>query len=840
MPRFLGLEVQTDVRCASGARVAFFPAAALVACSAVLSPTEPESLVATIQRSDLRAVEVVEGRVVRTCFSDTAYDREWDIVALADGDTDDQLTLTCQPIGLRLARKVYETADAATGAPVLDFTRVGVNASDAIDDYVLPTLAAKGMSWVARGTVDSTNVFDLSGQWASILEIVRAIAEPGRANAEWQLRRNGDSGYLLDLLDQIGGSAGTLRIRTAHNLLAHRRNRSVLEAVTRSIPRGMDAGAGRTMADHLWLVDSKGTDGIGNYIALSDILAGDDPIRYDDQGKDFYVGSLDTHNPTLQLVTATRAATQRVYMSSTAQFTAGKWCRFLVGSTVSGARVTSLTSPTAVLAPSAGGLGDIAEILDRPDVRADCNLVPNPWMRDWTTAASPPDGWTVGAGTPANVTDTRETTTIRESPYAQRLETTGATTLYMETPDIPVWAISGRRHFGAIWFYVDAVPAAVDSSVIVDLYTAAGVKIVELARWVRNTAELDQWLRVIPTVKDLSAVTGKVRIRVTIGTTSGGSAASGWNVIISNALLAESEIPIDDIEYSGATILWQEANRRLGEAAAAVRGQELQVADLEADDPDVFGSLLVTPGQDCELTDQVLGEITTQRVLEYRPDYLRPLESGIRVGIPALSNVKAIVPGGIEPADDDAERADLELAVIHGPTTGSIEYSGGPVVEQSPTGREPWTIAEPSPISVERLINIPQTRWFRARSSIPGDVTAPVPATVLGRAPTAPASVPDITGITITDTDTPNDGGGHIEFEPIEVNMPGGQTYDVRAERIAGSVLGTAVASASGLVSADFPYLLNLGLAPGDVVKVTISAFDGTDPLDSYDEDFTV
>lgn len=839
MPRFLGLEIQSDVRCASGARKAWFPATAIVACTAVLSPTEPESLTATVQRTDPRSAEIVEGRVVRTCFSDTAYDREWDIVDLGDGDTSDQLTLTCRPIGMRLARKVYETADAATGAPVMNLTRAGVSAADAIDDYVLPTLAARGMSWVARGTVDSTAVFDLSGQWASVLEIVLAIAAPGRANGEWQLRRNGDSGYLLDILDQIGASAGTLRVRTGHNLLEHRRNRSVLEAATRVITRGMDAGSGRTMADHLWLVDSKGTDGIGNYIELSDILAGDDPIRYDDQGKDFYVGSFDTHNPTLQLVTATRAATQRVYMSSTAQFTAGKWCRFLVGSTVNGARVTSLTSPTAVLAPSAGGLGDIAEILDRPEVRADCNLVPNPWMRDWTTAASPPDGWTVSAGTPANVTDTRETTTVRESPYAQRLETTGTTTLYMETPDIPVWAIAGRRHFGALWFYVDAVPAAVDSSVIVDLYTAAGVKIVELGRWVRNTADLDTWLRITPTVKDLSAVTSKVRIRVTIGTTSGGSAASGWNVIISNAMLAESEIPVEDIEYSGATVLWQEANRRLGEASAAVRGQVLEVADLEADDPAVFGSLLVTHGQDCELTDQVLGEVTTQRVLEYRPDYLRPLSSGIRVGVPELSNSKAQAPGGIEPADEDDELAELEVAVTHDATDGSIEYAGGPIVESSPTGRDPWTIAEPSPIVVPRLVNIPQTRWFRARSSVPGDVTPAIPATVLGVAPVV-ASVPDITGITVTDTDTPNDGGGHIEFEPVEVNMPGGQTYDVRAERIAGSTLGTAVATASGLVSADFPKLLNLGLAPGDTVRLTISAFDGSDPLDSYEEDVTV
>lgn len=664
MPRFLGVEVQTDVRCASGARRAFFPAGALLACSAVLSPTEPESLTVVVQRSDARVAELVAGRVLRTCFSDTTADREWDLVQLEDNDTDDQLTLTAHPIALRLARKLYETVDAATGAPIFDFAIVGTTAADAIDDYVLPTLAARGMSWVARGTVDATATFDLSGQWASILEIVRAIAEPGRANGEWQLRRNGDTDYKLDVLTSIGASAGTLRVRTQHNLLAHQRSRSVLEAVTRVCARGSDLAAPRTMAEHLWRVASKGTDGIGNYLELEDIAGGADPILEDGQLDGRYVGSFDTHNPTLQLVTDSRQSTQRVYMSSTAQFTAGRWCRFLVGSTTTGQRLTSLTSPTAAAAPTADGLGDLAEFLDVPEVRGDCNLVPNPWMRDWTTAASPPDDWTVTAGTPANLTQSRETTTVRESPYTLRLVTTGATTLLVETPDIPVWAISGRRHFPALWFYVDAVPAAATSAIVFDLYTAAGVKIAEWGRWVRNTDDLDTWLRAEGAVQDLSGVTGKVRIRMTITTTTGGSAASGWDVLVSHAMLAESEIPVDDIEYSGGTLLWQRANVRLAAAAAAVRGQELTVADLEADDPDVFAALAVTPGQSCELTDTVLAEVTTQRVLEYRPDYLEPLASQIRVGVPALSSVKSLVPSRVTPADAEATAASSEMVAL--------------------------------------------------------------------------------------------------------------------------------------------------------------------------------
>jgi hypothetical protein len=838
MPRFLGLEIQSDVRCASGARVAFFPATALVACTAVLSPTEPESLTATIQRTDARAAQAIVGRVARTCFSDTAYDREWDIVALADADTDDQLTLTCHPIGLRMARKLYEAADAATGAPVHDFTAVGISATDAVTDYVLPTLAAKGMSWVAAGTIDATNRFDLSGQWASILEIVRAIAEPGRADAEWQLRRNGDTDYKLDLLTQVGASAGTLRIRTGHNLLAHQRSRSALEAVTRVCTRGSDAATPRTMADHLWLVDSKGTDGIGNYIELSDILGGDDPIRYDDQGKDLYVGSFDTHNPTLQLVTATRTSTQRVYMSSTAQFTAGKWCRFFVGSTVNGARVTSLTHPTAVLAPSAGGLGDLAEFLDRPELRGDCNLVPNPWMRDWSNSSNPPDNWTESAGTPANRTRARETTLVREgSPYSFRLTTTGTTTLYIETPDIPVWATSGRRHIPALWFHVVDVPAATTSAIVFELRTAAGTRIAEIGRWVRGDAPVtDTWFRITGAPMDLSSVTSKVRIRAIVTNTSGGAAASGWDVVFAHAMLHEGEVPAEDIEYSGGTRLWQEANRRLAEASSAVRDQDIRLLDLEADDPDVFGSLLITPGQDCELTDAVLAEVTTQRVLELRPDYLRPLESTIRLGRPATTAVRSLAEGPIEPAEEEEERASLDVRATSNDDEYVITWSGGPTVELSTDGGNTWDPPPASPITVERQSATGYVQYyrFRARSEVVGD--PPVEHTVVvERKLYVPAAEPAITGVVITAVSTPCDGGGGFDLDVLAANMPGTETYEGEVD-VLENAGGTDTHEAfSGVTPGSLPETITVALCAGNSTRIRIRARDGGVVIASYE-----
>lgn len=839
MPRFVALEVQTDVRCASGARVATFPVTDLAECRAVLSPTDPESLIATIQRSDPRAAEAVAGRVLRTCFSDATADREWDIIAVEDGDVGDTLTLTAQPIALRMARKLYVDADGATGAPVLDFTEVGISAADAIDRYVLPTLAARGMSWVARGTVDSTGTFDLSGQWASILEIVRAIAEPGRANGEWQLRRNGDTDYKLDIRDALGASAGTLRIRTNWNLLDHRRSRSVLEATTRVFPRGSELGYERTMAAHLWRVKTVVS---GTELELEDILGGAGPVGYDGQLTGKYLARLDAATYSDQVITNSTASGHRVFVASTAAYSAGEWVRVREATGANGARLTSLTNPVAAALPSAGGLGDIAEFLDRPEVRGDCNLVPNPWHRDWANSSNPADGWTESAGTPANRTRARETTLIRESPYTFRITTTGSTTLYVETPDIPVWAISGRRHFAALWFYVDAVPAATDSAVIIDLYTSGGTKIVELGRWLRgDTPSIDQWLRLEPAVVDLSAVTGKVRIRLTLGTATTSTAASGWNIVISNALLAEAEIPVEDIEYSGGTRLWQEANRRLQDASAALRGDELKVADLEADDPDVFASLLVTAGQDVELTDDVLGEVSQHRVLEYRPDYLHPLASALRVGSRAPSAMRDLTPPGITPAPPGAATpASLSLVVTHDDDNYYIAWSGGPIVQLSVDGRNSFAAPPPSPITVERPAATGFTRFYLFVAESPEDGSRVEQLVVIERKPLTGTGSPTILGVSISSTYTPCDGGGDFDLALSVADMPGTETYDWTAKVFSGWAVTQTQDSDTGVAPGSFPVTPSLDLCSGARVLITVIARVGGVEIASYQTTETI
>lgn len=751
MSAFLGLAIQSDVRCASGAVVAFLPPTDLAECRAELSPIEQESLTVAVQRTDARSAELVPGRVVRTRFADSTLDREWDVSEFLDTADTDLLTVVCRPIALRLSKVLVLAANAATGAPEFSFDETQATPSAIVTARVLPACAAAGLTWIAAGTIEPTGRIDLSAEWISVLQLIEALADPSRGNAEWQLRRNGDTDYKLDLLTAIGSSAATVRVRTAQNLLENRRQRSLDEVATRIIPRGSSDGTQRTMADHLFRVAAVPD---GTHIDLEDPDGGAGPIAFDDQLNGLYVAVLNSYSFASQVVADSAVTNQRIQVASSAGVSTGDLVRFFVGAGANGARVVSLTKPTSALTPVSGGLGDRAMILDAAGIRGDCNLVPNPWMRTWTTEANAPDGWTRTAGTPGNVTWSRETTIVRGSPYTQRVETTGSSTLALETDDIPAWAISGRRHFAALYFNVQAVPASTASALILELITSGGTLIQELGRWVRgDSPDLDTWIRFQPNVVDLSAITSAVRLRLRVATATGSTAASGWDLIIGPALLAEAEVPIADIEGSGGTKLWQAANVKLAAVADAIRGYDLRVMDLARDDAARFADFLFTPGGTVEVTDTDLGELTSLRLLVYRPDYLNPLQSEIRVGVPessvavdiGTSPIGTPTPG--TPVTPPVVPPSLRVWWTVNDTHYTIYWTGGPVVLLSIDGGSE-SAAPSSPIVVERdpdgLLN--PTYSFVAVGS-DGTESAPQGVTVVAQAEppvTPPAPAPTV------------------------------------------------------------------------------------------------
>lgn len=827
MSAFGGVAVQTDVRCASGGTVAVFEPHDLIACTATLSPTDPESLTVSVPRDDVRAATLVPGRVVRTLLGGTA-DREWDIVAVQDATDANRRTVTAQPIALRLGHALLSTVNGLTGAPEFRLDDTQATLTQLIDDRVLPALAAAGLGWIARGTVEPTARVDVSAEWVTALEYIRLLCEPGRGDCEWRLRRNGAVDYRLDLLTEIGSDAPVITVRTAVNLLETRRERDVAELATRIYPRGSQDATERTMARHLWAIKSvvSATD-----LELEDLAGGAGPIAWDGQLDGTFLSVL---TPTFasQAISASVAATQRVTVASTTGMTAGQRVRIFQASGATAPGLTALRQPQAALAPAAGGFGDRARVLDLPALVGTTNLVPNAWMRAWANAANAPDGWTFDASTPANLTRSRETATVRDGQvYAWRLQTTGETTVRVDTPAIALWNLPEARYVPALWFYIDAAPAAPVGALVFELVHAdTGALLAELGRYVLGgTPDLDTWIRLVPEARAV-AYAHAVRLRLRVTRTNAATAESGWNVIVGPALLAESEVPVADVEFSGGAQLWQAANRALAEAAQVARGYDLRVLDLARDQQDA-GTLPLVPGATVQLTDTTLDDAVALRLLEVRPDYLNPLATQVRVGVSPRELAGELLVPGQPPArpvpGTVAQPAQLALRVAVLSDAYEIRWSGQRVVERSIDGGA-WVALTASPeVAPREPFGGPVRSYlFRATGDRPDDTVLET-VLVLPQEYVPPATPVFSSVGLVTPGSTPGDGGGQTTVSWTLSSAPTGAEVTIDVQAIAGTPISDGFVSAGPFAYTASPQTVSLALGPGAVVQVTLRAFDG-------------
>lgn len=830
MSRFLGVEIQSDVRCASGARLAHFAPRALAQANAVLSPTEPEAFVFAVARDAPGVEHIVEGRVARTTFTDTTMDREWDIITLSDGATNAELLVTCAPLSLRLARVIYIGANAADGSPDPRFTGSLLTASEWVDDLVIPAVDAMGMTWVNAGTYDSTVRFPLEGEWASALEIIRALCVPGRANGEWQLRRNGDTDYKVDILNSIGSTAAAFTVRTRVNLLANRRDRSLVDVATRLVPQlSGDEASWRTLAHHLFRIQTVVN---GTTLALQawDLSTG--PVGFDDQLNGLYLAVLNSHTFATHLVTDSTQSTQRVVIASTSGMSAGQYVRFFVGSAVNGARVTSLAHPTRVLAPSAGGYGDRAMILPLGELVGASNYVPNPWMRAWTTPANPPDSWAEFATTPANVTFSQILTgTVYADLACFRVQVnTGMTggACYVESPATRVWALADGRYVASAWVKIDAVGTAPDNKMRIQLMQGSTVR-ATIGEWVRGSSpdSLGEWVRYVSAPLDLSAITGTLTIRVSV--TNGAATPgvfSGWDLRVGPVLLCDSLTGTapNDIEGAPATAAWQAVNRRLAVTSSPTRGYDVAVADLARDDAATFAVYAFTPGGQGTLIDTDLGETVAQRLLEYRPDYLHPLQSSVRLGAPfdTLSawqeEVLALTPRTPDPGvPDPPPPASLNISVATTDDEYLITWSGTGTVTVSIDGAaHAAPAASPITVTREAFAGGQSITYAFKSTGAAGDVQTQT--VVVPKKEYVPPAEPYFSAydvvVAIPASDT-------VEVSWTLANPPGGVDFDIYIDTDlgqSGSLLGDA--ASPGVVTVT-------GLTSGDGGTILIEAYDG-------------
>lgn len=647
MATFKRLEVWTEVAAGSGARVAAFEPTDLASAVLKTSLAGTEELTFSTARGFTKTSELVHGRIVRACWSDTSLDTEWRISDIQDqsgqGDSG-QLVVTAQALYLDLARAPYFAFDSA-GRPTFDFSATQLTATQWLAYAVTACTKAPLPYTVAVGTVDFTNTFDLTGDFSTALEIVRAIQQPGRAPGDFYFRRNGSTDYKLDILASRGSTASTVRVQTSKNLLANVRKRSLSTLGTKIIPRGRQGCATRDLSQTYWRVQ---TVVDGTHADLEDPYGGADPIAFDDQLNGLYVARI-ASTFSSQEITDSTVSNSRITVASTAGWTAGDWVRLFRTSTSAGERVVSLSHPTRVLGPASSGYGPVTRILDMPAAFGDANLVANPWLNTWTTAADAPDGYTRST---TYGTWSRDTSVLKIGTYSQKIvcSTTGGNTVTtrLYTGTATPYTTSGLRFCASAWVYIDTVSAALQR------YVRIRIMKPDLSISYADGDYLDPaeivggWVRLSVQNVDLSAATAGVVVMTEIYVNNDPNGYAYHTSYFGPFTLSESDVPIEDVLFNGGIAMWQRANVLLNAISSPVAGYNVQLADLARLENSDWSDEPLVLGGNLEIVDSDLSVTTTQRVVEMTQDLLAPLNTSVQLQTaePLLTTALAGTGGG--------------------------------------------------------------------------------------------------------------------------------------------------------------------------------------------------
>jgi hypothetical protein len=263
-------------------------------------------------------------------------------------------------------------------------------ASSLISTYVLANLAADGATWLGLGTIESTVFFTLTAPasgWTR-LEWLRAIANA--TGTELRLRRNGASGYLVDLLASVGSTAATVPLAFGKQLLDVQDDDDDGDLATAVTVLGATASGATTpygIGENAWTIGT--ISGAGPYwVPLADPAGGAAPIAFASQfgtATGSQAAYLLTKTGTTVQVTDSRITPDyAVSVAATAGLTAGDLVQLVADS--------SATRLAELRAPNVSRLHRVDTV---STLRGERNLALNGAFTTWTTTTTPAS-WYVG------------------------------------------------------------------------------------------------------------------------------------------------------------------------------------------------------------------------------------------------------------------------------------------------------------------------------------------------------------------------------------------------------------------------------------------------------------
>lgn len=263
--------------------------------------------------------------------------------------------------------------------------------ADHIATYVLANLAADGLSWLSAGTITPTGLVSLSAPVAgwTRLQWLRQLAD--ETGAAVRLRRNGETGYLIDLAPLATGVTKVV-VQAGWNL---RRWQDTVDdgelASAVTVVGGVPAGDTRPtgIGENAWTIGT--VPGSAPYwIPLADPAGGAGPVAFDNQfgtGAGSQAAYLLLSDATTVEILDSRASDSAVLVAAATGLTAGHHAQVVADA--SATRLTELRTPHAARLHRE----DVVE-----DANAGRNLLRNGLFLDWSSVSAP-QLWTAQGGT---------------------------------------------------------------------------------------------------------------------------------------------------------------------------------------------------------------------------------------------------------------------------------------------------------------------------------------------------------------------------------------------------------------------------------------------------------
>jgi hypothetical protein len=279
------LEIWDKLECDGGVRLAF--ARNITSAISSWSLEGDEKLRFSLPSKSNAAAAISDLRIARCWRADDDYD-EW-LIAPTDttrarGGT---VSVTCWPINYLLSIRglvpEWQITDPK-GQPLLDVGVTQLTIEEILQTYIVDnTRINADMPWLSLGTIEPTTLVDVSWSGATRRALINACLDALAAKgelAEFRLRRDGTSGYLIDILNEIGSDAPLVPLRIGRNLQTLTRTVDPTERYTRMKPETNPIGGEPTfLGNARWLV----TNNVAGVLTVADPAGGPPPVGFDDQ-----------------------------------------------------------------------------------------------------------------------------------------------------------------------------------------------------------------------------------------------------------------------------------------------------------------------------------------------------------------------------------------------------------------------------------------------------------------------------------------------------------------------------------------------------------------------------